>query len=502
MENEIIVESTKDKIRRSPEIIFDYKDIRGVENAFRSMLEIFTAEALRGHGNEIEVFRFNDSTYAIRLRSDRCLNLGKIGCGDEAWRALFTEFCTDYQNYNELLFGSEESESAEPAFDRVDDYPFLACNQFVTEFMTVRARSGSDEKAKLIEFRHGGLEKALYEGDADFVGTQIFFKYDSNVFDDITLSDNFFDALLHEASLANKGIKYTLKEAVENYRCVLPTAVYYYEDAADYISEASGGELLFPVIECRRKHVGSDGSIDRRSYTAVVDVSVGVTKDASAVNCFYNGHRLSCGGEFLREFYKVLQGRLRFVAEKNRRFVPITVRQLKKHLVVNIDIRTIGCIPYWGDAGRRSLDNRMITELVLDICRNEIISRLFADEGAVVERLVDLIGEEDKCERGTNTFRQTLENAVADYENGDGKGEFVDCLVTAPRKEEGCAALISVMHREACKKEPLYYYVLLTDFAEYMTADVYNRLGNYYRSNIGEHMPELFKADGKSGKLV
>ena len=46
MKRNTMFEGEKDRIRKHPEFIFEHKDIRGVEYAFKSLLSIFAEEAV------------------------------------------------------------------------------------------------------------------------------------------------------------------------------------------------------------------------------------------------------------------------------------------------------------------------------------------------------------------------------------------------------------------------------------------------------------------------
>ena len=184
MKRNTIFEGEKDRIRNHPEFIFEYKDIRGVEYAFKSLLTIFAEEAVRGHGKEIEIYLFKDSSISVHLVTNRGgLQLGEVASDGTEWKKRLTDFGAGVQaeNYNEFLFDyispDYKTFDPKPCWDGMYKFPVLACNQYVTEFMLVSSKTGPYDKVKSIQLKNGEADDYLTESDSALEGTYIHLKY-------------------------------------------------------------------------------------------------------------------------------------------------------------------------------------------------------------------------------------------------------------------------------------------------------------------------------------
>lgn len=505
MKNILTEGAVRERIRIYPEFIFEHKDIRGVEYAFKSLLSIFAEEAVRGHGKEIEIYLFKDSSISIHLVTNRGgLQLGEVASDGTEWKKRLTDFAAGAQaeNYNEFLFDdiSEPYKSFEPkpCWDSIYQFPVLACNQYVSEFMVITSKNSPYEKAKSIRFEKGEVDGYLVESSSTIEGTYILFKYDTNIFTDVALSKEFMSTLAQEMALLYRKVKFVLH--LQNDDKTYIDEEYCYTDLDGHIKEAS--ETIGKSCSALRILKSKDKPLGRE-YTARVGVAVALTKDMPTVQCYYNGHRLE-GGAFLDELYKCLKEHINYISErKGRHHLPITVkkREVKNHISAVIDIKTIGgCIPDWTDGRRTAVNNRMFTDLVRDMARNEIRYGIFSNEDAVLD-LLDIIREERYRDRAERSFIKKFDRAIEDYENGDGKGTFIECLVNAPRDERTFNCLITLMGKHACRAEPLFYYIMLTDYARYITPDVYEIISKFYADNICEILPGFFEVDERFERM-
>lgn len=504
MKRNTVFEGEKNRIRNHPQFIFEHKDISGVEYAFKSLLTVFAEEAVRNHGKSIEIYLFNDSSISIHLVTNRGgLQLGDVASDGTEWKKRLTDFAAgvNAKNYNEFLFGdiSEPYKTFEPkpCWDSMYKFPALACNQYVTEFMLVSSKTGPYEKVKSICFKNGEADGYLVESDSALEGTYIHLKYDSKVFTDVAISKEFVSGLAREMALLYDHVRFILH--MQNADKSYIDEEYCYAGLDDYIKETieyiNDPCSTFRILESKDEPLG-------REYTAYVGAAVAFTKDKSSVQCYYNGHRLENGGTFLDELYKCLQEHVNYISERACRhplLTALTKRELKKHIAAVIDIKTIGCIPDWTDGRRTAINNRMFTDLVRDMCRKEIRYSIFSNEDAVLD-LLEIIREERYRDRAEDNFLKRFEKAIEDYENGDGKGAFINCIMTAPRDEEGFAALTLPMYKTVCRTETLYYYILMTDYAKFMTPEVYTSLCRLYTESICEDLPEFFEVDERFGK--
>ena len=505
MKRNTIFEGEKDRIRNHPEFIFEHKDIRGVEYAFKSLLTIFAEEAVRGHGKEIEIYLFKDSSISVHLVTNRGgLQLGEVASDGIEWKKRLTDFGAGVQaeNYNEFLFDyispDYKNFDPKPCWDGMYKFPVLACNQYVTEFMLVSSKTGPYDKVKSIQFKNGEADDYLTESDSALEGTYIHLKYDSKVFTDVTLSKEFISTLAQEMALLYDHVRFVLHMQNEDKSYI--DEEYCYAGLDDYIKETT--ETINDPCSTFRIHESKDEPLGRE-YTAYVGAAVAFTKDKPSIQCYYNGHRLENGGAFLDELYKCLQEHINYISERacsHPLLTSLTKRELKKHVCAVIDIKTIGCIPDWNDGRRTAINNRMFTDLVRDMCRKEIRYSIFSNEDAVLD-LLEIIREERYGDRAEDSFIKKFERAIEDYENGDGKGDFISCLINAPRDEESFIVLTNPMCRQPCKMEPMYYYVLLTDYTKFFSLAMYEFFGKMYEENISKSLPKFFELNGKFNEM-
>lgn len=377
-------------------------------------------------------------------------------------------------------------------------FPVLACNQYVTEFMLVSSKTGPYDKVKSIRFKNGEADDYLTESDSALEGTHIHFKYDSKVFIDVALSKEFISALAKEMALLYDHVKFVIHMQSDDKSYI--DEEYCYAGLDDYIKETT--ETINDPCSTFRMHESKDEPLGCE-YTAYVGAAVAFTKDKPSIQCYYNGHRLENGGAFLNELYKCLQEHVNYISERACRhplLAALTKRELKKHVCAVIDIKTIGCIPDWSDGRRTAINNRMFTDLVRDMCRKEIRYSIFSNEEAVLD-LLEIIREERYCDRAEDSFIKKLERAIEDYENGDGKGDFISCLMNAPRDEQGFASLTLPMYKTVCRTESLYYYVLMTDYTKFMIPEVYKSLCRLYTESICEDLPEFFEVNENFARM-
>lgn len=451
------------------------------------------------------MYLFKDSSISIHLVTNRGgLQLGEVASDGTEWKKRLTDFGAGVQaeNYNEFLFDyiSPDYKTFEPkpCWDSMYKFPVLACNQYVTEFMLVSSKTGPYDKVKSIQFKNGEADEYLTESDSALEGTYIHLKYDSKVFTDVTLSKEFISTLAQEMALLYDHVRFVLHMQNEDKSYI--DEEYCYAGLDDYIKETT--ESINDPCSTFRIHESKDEPLGRE-YTAYVGVAVAFTKDKPSVQCYYNGHRLENGGAFLDELYKCLQEHINYISERacsHPLLTSLTKRELKKHIATVIDIKTIGCIPDWNDGRRTAINNRMFTDLVRDMCNKEIRYAIFSDEDAVLD-LLEIIREERYCDRAGDSFIKKFERAIEDYENGDVKGAFINCIMTAPRDEEGFVDLTLPMYKTACRTEVLYYYVLMTDYAKFMIPEVYKSLCRLYTESIYEDLPEFFEVDERFEKI-
>ncbi len=478
----------KARLRNNPGIFFGGKGIEGVEEAFRSMLSVFSEEALRGHGSVIKIQLLRNSSLSISIASDRGLQLGEVDSDGSVWKKNLEDIPLEVKDYNEYVFGTGEGPAVKCGYDRWYNFPVFAVNRYVSEWFSVTSRGCLSENVKTISFSDGELYENLKETDSDMTGTSVNILYSSRVFEDVNISSDFILRTIEQAAALNKGVTYTFTREEDGF-----TESFRFRNIREYIEKLAGDDLFLPVFEFEKGLKGKDNATFE-DYEADVRMAVGLTRNTFQCKCFINEHSLKLGGEFLNEFFRLLKRRIShgdMIRLSDGTKMRLTTRELKRHLVIIFDIRTRDCRYEWHNNERTGLDNRMLVNLVSYVCKNELMAFISGYDDKFRE-LGELVCEERLREKKDSDLAQRLTDAISDLRNGDGKGALIDFLLEVPDTEQAYKTLEDFIYVKECQDEILYYYVLMTRLRKYMTSDAYRLLRYYFESNISENLPEFF----------
>lgn len=471
-----------ENIRRNPAEFFCFNDKRGVENGFRSMLTFFSEEATKNHIYEIKVFYYGD---------------GSVEIGFDCASFL----CADY--ISEINKNRSE-------FDRAYNFSILECNMYVSSFMEF-----SNEYKGVIKFERGVVTKSLSESECKRKGTYIRFKYDNEVFTDIELSKEFLISCLDEFAMLNNGTKYVFfcKTDSRDY----DEQIFFYKERVDYIKKISGlngynysynfsyhkegGTEAF--IYCEDDEISADG----RDAKINVAFSWNDEPTATKIDCYLNHRKVDDPKTIVDAFFSGLRYCMEDACaamywnkyNNSLKRVYIPVREIKKHINIVFDIRTKGFDPLClENQFRYGIDSELLINLV------DNISGIFEFVGESLGKIYSWWSNSDLYDNdycSCNSFSELLENAVIDCENGDGNGDLIYSLSIAPETEEVYSQLVNLINRKVCNSEAMYYYIIFSKFAKYITKDNYDVFVSAYEANISKLLPSFFEVDERFERI-
>lgn len=180
-----------DRVRLRPSLVFGSDDVRGAEQAFRTLLFAFLSEPLSGR--ELKITLSKDSSVAIESIG-KALDIGTL------------ENPTWYERFCELKLLPRDVEPSEEERLNYD----LTVVQLVCEYMNATVNTG--DKRMELSFEGGENLSALREFHSadEEKSTVIKFKLDSRVFSDCRMNESFVRSCIKELECVRPEMKISL----------------------------------------------------------------------------------------------------------------------------------------------------------------------------------------------------------------------------------------------------------------------------------------------------
>lgn len=282
-----------DRVRKRPSVIFGSDGLDGCEHSFFEILANSADEARAGYGDRIVVTTFRDLSIEVE-DFGRGVPLGyNEKEGRWNWELVFCELYAG---------GKYDTNSADAAYKFSLGLNGLgACaTQYCSEYMTVASYSPKKREVSEIDFAFGEPQGELRVRPYDArekkkQGTIIRWKPDKQVFTDIQIPAEFYDATLRRQAVVNAGVHFILRREVENGKFE-ETEYYYAQGVAQYAEEMAGVDSMgTPVFWHMSDQRGRDAD-DREEYTVRADIAFTPMQRNGRTEYFHNSSFLEYGG--------------------------------------------------------------------------------------------------------------------------------------------------------------------------------------------------------------
>ncbi len=282
-----------DRVRKRPSVIFGSDGLDGCEHSFFEILANSADEARAGYGNRIVVTTYRD--YSIEVEDHgRGVPLGyNEKEGRWNWELVFCEL------YAGGKYDTNEDGSAYKYSLGLNGLGACA-TQYCSEYMTVASFNGKRGEVSEIDFRGGEpvselRVRPIEPKDKKKTGTIIRWKPDTQVFNDIKIPFEFFDATLRRQAVVNAGIRFILRRENENGK--FDETEYLYErGVAQYAEEMAGVDAMgTPMYWHMPDQRGRDAE-DREEYTVRADIAFCTMQRNGRTEYFHNSSFLEYGG--------------------------------------------------------------------------------------------------------------------------------------------------------------------------------------------------------------
>ena len=282
-----------DRVRKRPSVIFGSDGLEGCEHSFFEILANAADEARAGYGDRIIVTAFRDLSIEVE-DFGRGVPLGfNEKEGRWNWELVFCELYAG---------GKYDTNSASSAYKFSLGLNGLgACaTQYCSEYMQVASYSPRKREVSEIDFVKGeptgDLRVRPYDArEKKKQGTIIRWKPDKQVFTDIRIPFEFYDATLRRQAVVNAGVHFILRDEAENGNFE-ETEYYYERGVAEYAEEMAGVDSMgSPVVWHMGEQRGRD-SDDREEYTVLADIAFCPMQRNGRAEYFHNSSYLEYGG--------------------------------------------------------------------------------------------------------------------------------------------------------------------------------------------------------------
>ena len=277
-----------DRVRKRPAVIFGSDDIVGCQHSFLEILANAVDEAREGYGTKIIVKKFLDQSIEVE-DFGRGVPLG-YNEKEKRWNWELV-YCELYAG------GKYDNNDGNSAYEFSLGLNGLGATatQYSSEYMNVRSYNG--RTLSEIDFRKGKVKGELRVSDltpgGKRTGTVIRWRPDLEVFKEIDIPKEFFEATLRRQAFVNAGIRFLLDTEVSPGRFE-HEEFYYAAGIADYMAEITDGITMTQPVLWKLETRGRDRE-DMPDYKLKAEVAFCFAKSGMA-EYYHNSSFLEYGG--------------------------------------------------------------------------------------------------------------------------------------------------------------------------------------------------------------
>lgn len=414
-----------DRVRLRPGVIFGSDDLEGCKHSFFEILSNSIDEAREGFGDTIDVTRFADGSIEVR----------------DYGRGIPLDFNVKEDRYNwelvycELYAGGKynNSDSSNYEFSLGLNGLGACATQYASEYFDVSVIR--DGFRHLLHFEKGenigGLSKEPVRGKK--TGTVQKWRPDRDVFTDIMIPLEYYQATLKRQAVVNAGITFNLIDEVSQESF----AFYYPEGILGYVRELDGGSGISQPVIFEGSGKGRDRS-DKPEYRVKTAIAFCFNNEINAIEYYHNSSWLEYGGTpdravrnaFTAEFDRQIKDRDKYKGAEAK----VTFVDIQDSLILIAS--SFSTQTSYENQTKKAINNKYIQEFMTDLLRSRL-EVWFIENKAEGDRVIEQIlvnkRSRESAEKQRLNIRKKLMGSV-DMINRVKK--FVDCRTRDTERRE------------------------------------------------------------------
>ena len=414
-----------DRVRLRPGVIFGSDDLDGCQHSFFEILSNSIDEAREGYGTQIEVSRYRDGTIEIK----------------DYGRGIPLDFNQKEDRYNWELVYCELYAGGKYNNNTGDNYEYSlglnglgACaSQYASEYFDVTVfRDGFKyslhfEKGENV----GGLQKE--PSTRKKTGTIQKWRPDRQVFTDINIPLEYYQATLKRQAVVNAGITFLLydEESKQTYTFNYP------EGILGYVRELDTGSGISSPVLLEGAGKGRDRN-DKPDYKVKASVAFCFNNEINCIEYYHNSSWLEYGGSpdkavrsaFVNELDRQIKSRDKYKGNESK----ITFTDIQDSLILVAS--SFSTQTSYENQTKKAINNKYIQEFMTDLLRSKL-EVWFIENKAEGDRVIEQIlinkRSRENAEKQRLNIKKKLMGSV-DMINRVKK--FVDCRTRDVERRE------------------------------------------------------------------
>jgi DNA gyrase subunit B len=414
-----------ERVRKRPGVVFGSDDLEGCQHSFFEILSNSIDEAREGYGTQIEVSRFRDGSIEIK----------------DYGRGIPLDYNSKEERYNWELVYCELYAGGKYNNDTGESYEYSlglnglgACaTQYASEYFDVTVfRDGFKyslhfEKGENI----GGLGKEPLNRKK--TGSIQKWRPDREVFTDINIPLDYYQATLKRQAVVNAGITFLLFDEESK-----ATFTFHYpEGILGFVRELDTGSGISSPVLFEGAGRGRDRS-DKTDYKVKAGIAFSFNNEVNLIEYYHNSSWLEYGGSpdkavrsaFVNEIDRQIKMRDKYKGNESK----ITYNDIQDSLILVAS--SFSTQTSYENQTKKAINNKYIQEFMTELLRSKL-EIWFIENKAEGDRVIDQIlinkRSRENAEKQRLNIKKKLMGTV-DMINRVKK--FVDCRTRDTERRE------------------------------------------------------------------
>ena len=416
-----------DRVRKRPAVIFGSDGLEGCCHSFFEILSNSIDEAREGHGDTIEVTRFQD---------------GSIEVIDHG-RGIPLDYNETEKRYNwelvfcELYAGGKYNNNDGGAYEYSLGLNGLgACaTQYSSEYMDVTVVS--DKTKYTLHFEKGENVGGLTKEPTRSIqtGTSIKWKPDRDVFTDIAIPVEFYKDTLEKQAMTNAGLKFIFYNETEN---GMEMYEYFYADGiVDYLKDKVEDKGFTQVEVWNAEKKGRDRE-DKPIYKVKMQIAFCFSQTVNVLEYYHNSSWLEHGGSpdkaVKNAFVYAIDQYLKNNGKYNKNESKITFNDVADCLCLVIN--SFSTQTSYENQTKKAINNKFIQEAMTEFLRHQL-EVYFIENKIDAEKIANQVLVNKRSRENAEKVRVDIKKKLTGNMDITNRVEkFVDCRSKDVEKRE------------------------------------------------------------------